>query len=199
MGGPGFGLSPSVQFVISLAPNSRPWHHTARWRHFKHRESPMNRNESSDTQGDPVEIRRGGKADLEGIVEVFRASRSERMRHLALRSPKSDREYFGRLFDEHSVMVAEEGGIVGFCVFGAGWIEHLYVMPGFQGRGIGSMLLERLKELNSELQLWTFQRNVEGRRFYESKGFKVVEETDGINNEEGEPDVRYVWRKPGSG
>ena len=35
-----------------------------------------------------------------------------------------------------------------------------------------------------------------GLRFYERHGFTAVEWTDG-DNEEGEPDVRMVWRRPG--
>jgi hypothetical protein len=43
--------------------------------------------------------------------------------------------------------------------------------------------------------LWTFQKNVAARRFYEDRGFQAVEETDGSRNEEREPDVHYVWRR----
>jgi membrane-anchored protein YejM (alkaline phosphatase superfamily) len=46
----------------------------------------------------------------------------------------------------------------------------------------------------SGLQLWTFQVNGTARRFYERHGFLAVESTDGSGNEEGDPDVRYVWR-----
>ena len=43
-----------------------------------------------------------------------------------------------------------------------------------------------------EVSLWTFQRNVGARRFYERNRFVVMESTDGANNEEGDPDVRYT-------
>ena len=45
------------------------------------------------------------------------------------------------------------------------------------------------------LQLWTFQRNAQARRFYEARGFVVVEQTDGAGNEEKEPDARYLWTR----
>ena len=45
------------------------------------------------------------------------------------------------------------------------------------------------------LQLWTFQRNLSARRFYEARGFALVEQTDGARNEEKEPDARYLWRR----
>ena len=45
------------------------------------------------------------------------------------------------------------------------------------------------------LQLWTFQRNLSARRFYEARGFALVEQTDGARNEEKEPDARYLWTR----
>jgi len=42
------------------------------------------------------------------------------------------------------------------------------------------------------MELWAFQSNHRGRRFYERHGFVAVEFTDGAANEEQWPDVRYV-------
>jgi len=43
------------------------------------------------------------------------------------------------------------------------------------------------------LKLWTFQANTGARPFYEHHGFAATGSTSG-DNEEGAPDVRYVWR-----
>ena len=75
-----------------------------------------------------------------------------------------------------------------------GWLEDLYILPGSQGRGIGSSLMEKAKSRRPDgLQLWVFASNQPAREFYRKKGFVEVEETDGRGNEEGEPDVRMVW------
>jgi len=42
-----------------------------------------------------------------------------------------------------------------------------------------------------------FQRNARARRFYEARGFRLIEETDGARNEEREPDARYLWARTG--
>ena len=79
-----------------------------------------------------------------------------------------------------------------------GWIEQLYVDPEWQRRGIGTLLLSLAKrEVPSGLQLRTFQVNRQAQDFYERHGFHVVERTDGSDNEEREPDARYVWPSPG--
>ena len=73
--------------------------------------------------------------------------------------------------------------------------RQLYVHPGAQGRGVGSALLDLAKTTGDRLQLWTFQRNLAARRFYERHGFVLVEETDGARNEEREPDALYRWTR----
>jgi hypothetical protein len=50
-----------------------------------------------------------------------------------------------------------------------------------------------VQEGRSRLDLWTFQQNAAARRFYEGRGFKPVEMTDGSGNDERVPDVRYRW------
>jgi ribosomal protein S18 acetylase RimI-like enzyme len=67
------------------------------------------------------------------------------------------------------------------------------VLPRAQRRGIGTALLDIARSKLARLELWTFQRNAQARRFYEARGFVLVEETDGSRNEEREPDARYLW------
>jgi putative acetyltransferase len=54
-------------------------------------------------------------------------------------------------------------------------------------------LLQMAKDGNARLDLWTFQANAQARRFYEHRGFRLVELTDGSANEEETPDARYRW------
>jgi GNAT superfamily N-acetyltransferase len=75
------------------------------------------------------------------------------------------------------------------------WIDQLYVLPKAQGRGVGRELLQVAQRSFDRLHLWTFQRNVRARRFYEARGFALVQETDGARNEEREPDALYLWTR----
>ena len=85
--------------------------------------------------------------------------------------------------------------LTGLIAFRDDWIEQLYVLPEAQGQGVGTALLDVAKRAVARLQLWTFQRNAQARRFYEARGFVVVEQTDGTGNEEKEPDARYLWTR----
>jgi len=101
----------------------------------------------------------------------------------------------GWLMPNHQVWLAEEAGaVVGYAAFDAGRIQHLYIAPEAQGRGVGPRLLAKAMEDGGPKDLWTFQQNDRARRFYEARGFEAVEFTDGADNEEKTPDVRYLWR-----
>jgi GNAT superfamily N-acetyltransferase len=100
------------------------------------------------------------------------------------------------VFPRRSIRIAQAGDeIVGFAARDGAWLEHLYVKPGWTGRGIGRQLLDVIiaeaRTVTPVLRLYTFQCNAGARRFYERAGFTAVEFGDGSNNEEGEPDIRY--------
>lgn len=101
---------------------------------------------------------------------------------------------YGRLMVDDEVWVAEvEEQVAGYIAFREGWIDHLFIHPHYQGRGIGPALLAKALGAGGPRQLWTFQQNARARAFYEARGFRAVEFTDGEGNEERQPDVRYVW------
>jgi len=88
-------------------------------------------------------------------------------------------------------------GPVALMVLNDEWIDQLYVDPASTRRGIGGSLLDHAKTRRpSGLKLWTFQSNLDARRFYKERGFVAVAMTTG-DNEEQAPDVCYVWRPVG--
>ncbi|MFF3412729.1 GNAT family N-acetyltransferase [Streptomyces sp. NPDC002742] len=88
-----------------------------------------------------------------------------------------------------------EGSVVGLLVLDGEELEQLYLDPSWRGRGVGDRFVDLAKQQRPDgLGLWTFQVNGPAQRFYERHGFVAVERTDGLRNEEREPDVRYVWR-----
>ena len=142
-------------------------------------------------------LRRAGRDESDAVAAVFRLSKRTALPYLPdLHTPEDDRGFFRqRVFAECSVWVAlRRGSLAGFCAFRDHWVDHLYVAPEAQGRGIGTALLDEAKRGQHELRLWTLQRNVYARRFYESRGF-VVERLTGGENEEREPDVLSRWRR----
>jgi GNAT superfamily N-acetyltransferase len=159
-------------------------------------------------RADSVTFRRAEVSDGAAVAAVFGAARSEMAYLPALHTPDEDRAFFtewvvGSASHDVNVAVAvaesegeESGGaeMVGFCAVHAGWIEHLYVSPAWQGGGIGSALLARAMSKNpGGLALWVFEQNERAAALYARAGFVVVERTDGLGNEEHVPDLRMQW------
>ncbi|SNS71558.1 Ribosomal protein S18 acetylase RimI [Geodermatophilus saharensis] len=150
---------------------------------------------------DPVVLRPAVPPDAAAIAGVW--SRSFSAALPTVRRAHTDDEVRGWVRDvlvpRHDTWVAEAGGaVVGLLALSDGWLDQLYLDPAWRGRGIGDRFVELAKRRQpAGLQLWTFQVNAPARRFYERHGFRAVEETDGSDNEEREPDVRHVWR-PGN-
>ena len=98
------------------------------------------------------------------------------------------------------VVWEEDGHVVGVLATSEAhqnsWIDQLYVLPGWTGKGIGSQLLKHAhRQLSPPIHLYTFQANSGARRFYERHDYKAVELTDGQGNEEKCPDVLYARRQ----
>lgn len=100
------------------------------------------------------------------------------------------------MVDRGWVTVAEvDGDITGFLARDASDIHALYVDTTLRGLGLGTQLLTDAMAQADQLELWTFQRNIRAQAFYERHGFAAVQHTDGTENDEGLPDIRYLWQR----
>jgi len=144
-----------------------------------------------------VDIRRATAADAAAIAEVYLASF-----HATYDFPLAHTDDQVRRWIRDVVLAGgdawvavEDEQIVGMMVVRADDLDQLYVAPDRLGRGIGRRLLAVARGVSPDgLSLYTFQVNARARRFYERNGFIVDALGDGSGNEEGQPDVRYVWR-----
>jgi ribosomal protein S18 acetylase RimI-like enzyme len=144
-----------------------------------------------------MRIRHPAPADADAVADLFLAAKAEMTYLPQLDTDTETRRWVSDVvLRDLEVWVAEEGDrVVGFAALGNDLLEHLYVHPQEQKRGIGSELLAVSKKRRPHgLRLWVFQKNTGARRFYERHGFSLVRLTDGRDNEEREPDAFYEWR-----
>ncbi|MES0825935.1 GNAT family N-acetyltransferase [Ruegeria sp. SCP11] len=107
--------------------------------------------------------------------------------------------FCGRMIDLDWVTVAEtQGRVVGFLALNGAEVHSLYLKQGSRGQGIGQRLLEHAKSDKPCLSLFAFEANHGARRFYERNGFAEVARSDGAENDENLPDIKYVWQRKGA-
>jgi GNAT superfamily N-acetyltransferase len=140
--------------------------------------------------------RRATLDDADGIAAVFSSSLRLLTFLPVLHTVEEDRRFIENIILKECEVIVAEGdpGIVSFLALNGEEIRLLYSHPDFIGSGAGSLLLDAVKKSSvAALELWCFQANERARRFYEERGFRAVRFTDGQDNEEKVPDVRYRW------
>ena len=147
-------------------------------------------------------LRRGIDNDAEAVAELYLRARRAAMPAIPMivHTDEETRSWIARRVIPHTelwVAESDEGALVGMLALDNEWVDQLYVEPAVTGQGIGRELIALAKrERPSGLRLWTFESNVRAQRFYERHGFSARDRTAG-DNEEGAPDVLYVWERRG--
>jgi GNAT superfamily N-acetyltransferase len=144
----------------------------------------------------PFTLRRATGDDADAIAEVFSASFRLLSFLPKLHTVAEDRWFIANvILRDCEVIVAEDNsGIVSFLALQGEEVRLLYTRPDRIGKGAGTQLIEAAKKSGvGALELWCFQANARARRFYAARGFFAIRFTDGEENEEKTPDIRYRW------
>jgi GNAT superfamily N-acetyltransferase len=150
------------------------------------------------TMAAPFSLRPATIRDADGIAAAFSPSFRLLTFLPMLHTAEQDRWFIENIIlQQCEVMVAERtGSIVSFLAREGNEIRLLHTHPQYIGRGAGGLLIDAAKDAADALELWCFQANTGARRFYERHGFNAIRFTDGADNEEKTPDVRYRWQRP---
>ena len=145
-------------------------------------------------------LRRALPADADSGADLYISSSEASVPDIPPLTHTSDEvhQWFRDIVLTCEVWLAEENGeLRAVMVLDGDELGQLYVHPQRQSQGAGSALVRLAKSRRpGGLSLWTFQSNFGAQRFYERHGFVEVERTDGSNNDEKAPDIRFVWPAP---
>lgn len=135
---------------------------------------------------EPVTLRPTSTDDVEELVALRIVAMRESLERIGRFDPERARQRFVSGFvpeqTRHIVLRGERVGFVAVKPSSDGlFLDHLYVHPRFQGRGIGSAVLAILfseaDTLRLSLRVGALRESA-SNRFYLRHGFTQVEETD---------------------
>ena len=131
------------------------------------------------------ELRPAQEADVEQIAELRAVTLRPDLERLGRYDDHRARQRLRDGFTvEHTLVIEVEGEFAGCIALrpadDAYWLEHFYIDPRLQGRGIGSAVLAKQLE-RCDRELAVVRVNVlhgsKARRLYERHGFTIVTET----------------------
>lgn len=144
-------------------------------------------------------LRPAGRTDLPELADIYLRTREAALPAMPPGVHPADEVrawVAGWDLDAWLVWLAElpDGRPLGYAVVAGDWLHSLYVDPDAAGRGIGTALLDVVKQQRPEgFCLWVFESNAPARAFYTNRGLIGLERTDGSANEEKAPDLRMAW------
>ena len=148
-------------------------------------------------------LRPAESSDAEAVADVFSPSRRLLAFLPELHTVEEDRAFIACvILPDCEVTLATRGdAVIAFAARQGEEIRLLHTHPDAIGQGAGGQLIAALQSRAgalglTRLHLRCFQANTGARRFYERHGFRADAFTDGRDNEEKAPDMRYVWTAP---
>lgn len=123
-------------------------------------------------------IRKHIEQDLEQIINVW--YQSSTLAHPFLSSGfvekvKSDMTNI-YIPDSETWVYEIENSIVGFISMLDNEIGGLFVLPHNHSKGIGTELVDFIRNRHSDLEVEVFEKNIIGRAFYNKYGFERIEQ-----------------------
>lgn len=83
--------------------------------------------------------------------------------------------------------------IVGFIGLNNNYIEGIFIDTENQCKGIGTSLLNKIKENKNNLTLSVYKKNINAINFYKKNGFIITSEN--IDKETNEIEYKMNWQK----
>ena len=123
-------------------------------------------------------IRSYRQKDVEDLIEVWYESTITAHDFIPEEKWRSHKEDLRlKYLPVAETWVAEMNGeLVGFISLLDDYIGALFVKPSWQGKSVGSNLLNHVMEIKNILNVGVYKKNEKARCFYEKHGFKYVNE-----------------------
>lgn len=87
----------------------------------------------------------------------------------------------------------QEGLIVGFLSLSEDRLAAIFVSPDWQGKGIGTQLMQKAKEMHDTLELTVYKDNIQSIEFYKKHGFEIAREQ--MDSHTGHPELVMKYKE----
>ena len=140
-----------------------------------------------------MKIRRLEQKDIDKVVELWYDTSVIAHDFIPAEYWENNREVMSKEYlpNSETYLVEQDNEILGFVAMVDNFLAAIFVKTTTQGKGIGRLLLDYVKNLNDTIQLKVYSKNVKTVQFYKKNGFKILAEN--VEEETGELEYLMEW------
>lgn len=139
-------------------------------------------------------IRKFEKNDINTIMKIWKNENIRTHKFISKEYWKNNYKYVKDILPNADIYVyVLHEHIVGFVGLNNNYIEGIFVDINNQHNGIGTALLDRIKEDRESLTLSVYKKNVNAIKFYEKNNFIITSEN--IDKNTNEIEYTMTWNK----
>ena len=133
-------------------------------------------------------------ADIHRVADIWLKTNLKAHCFIPAQYWKNNFELVEKLLLQAEVYVYErDEKIQGFIGLNGEYIEGIFISDEMQSQGIGTLLLNYVKNRKSRLLLHVYQKNTRAISFYQRESFEIQDES--LDEGTGEKDYLMVWQK----
>lgn len=139
-------------------------------------------------------IRKFKKNDINDVMKIWKNENIKAHKFIPNEYWESNYKYVKEILPVAEIYVyVIEKTIIGFIGLNKNYIEGIFIDTNNQGNGIGTLLLNKVKERQNTLTLNVYKKNTHAIHFYKKNGFIITNEN--IDENTGELEYTMVWNK----
>ena len=139
-------------------------------------------------------IRKFEKNDINAVMEIWVNENIRTHNFIAKEYWKDNYEYVKDILPKADIYVyILDEQVVGFVGVNNNYVEGIFVGINNQHSGIGTSLLDRIKESKDNLTLNVYKKNANAIKFYEKNNFIITSEN--IDKDTNEIEYTMTWSK----
>ena len=139
-------------------------------------------------------IRKFEKNDVNYVMKIWKNENINAHKFIPKEYWESNYRYIKEILPNSEIYVyVIKENIVGFIGLNQNYIEGIFIDTNNQCNGIGTLLLNKIKENRNTLTLSVYKKNINAIKFYKKNGFIIISESIDKNTKEIE--YTMTWNK----
>lgn len=139
-------------------------------------------------------IRKFENNDIKDVMEIWKNENIRTHNFISKEYWENSYRYVKDILPNVDIYVyISEEKIVGFIGLNNNYIEGIFVDTNNQHSGIGTSLLDKVKEYKNNLKLSVYKKNINAIKFYKKNNFIITSEN--IDKNTNEIEYTMTWNK----